>query len=172
MIPFFVYGSILIKKDKWLLFSLFCLFVFGFEYSTLFFLVPINIFFFFHFVCVFSVGYFSQYLLYMFTIPVDECELELMGNVTFVIFGSWFVSLPFWSVDELYDDFVSNNVVGTRYLPSPCWLIRFVVLWAVLPLRFDRVEAADVLLLFREHRREPLNTFLNELAEFWFGKKK
>lgn len=92
----------------------------------------------------------------MFTIPESECPLVLMGNVTFVILWS---SQPFGSVDELNDDFVSSNVVGTRYFPSPWWFALFDKLCAVLALRFDRVEAADVLLLFREHRREPLNIF-------------
>lgn len=102
------------------------------------------------------------YSIYMFTISDVECALELMGNVILVtVWSTWFASplpLPFVSIDELYVDFVSSNVDGTRYFPSP-WFDLYVKLCAVLPLRFDRVEAADVLLLFREHRREPLFLF-------------
>lgn len=108
----------------------------------------------------------STISIYMFTISDVECTLELMGNVILVtVWPTWFASplpLPFVSIDELYVDFVSSNVDGTRCFPSP-WFNLFVKLCAVLPLRFERVEAADVLLLFREHRREPLFYFkLNE----------
>lgn len=92
--------------------------------------------------------------IYMFTMPdVVECTLELMGNV--ILVTVWFASpLSLVSIDELYVDLVSSNVDGTRYFPSPCCNL-LDKLCAVLPLRFERVEAADVLLLFREHRREP-----------------
>lgn len=106
----------------------------------------------------------------MFTIPdVVECTLELMGNVILVtvVWSTWFVSpLSFVSIDELYVDFVSSKVDGTRYFPSP-WFNLLVRLCAVLPLRFERVEAADVLLLFREHRREPLFKICFFLSFYW-----
>lgn len=49
----------------------------------------------------------------------------------------------------------SMTVVGTRFLPS-WWCWWWLLLFCTkLPLRFERVDAADALLLLREPRREP-----------------
>lgn len=57
----------------------------------------------------------------------------------------------------------SMTVVGTRFLPSWwCWWWLFLFC-TKLPLRFERVDAADALLLFR---REPEYVELNFVSRF------
>lgn len=55
----------------------------------------------------------------------------------------------------------SMTVVGTRFLPSRwCWWW-LLLCCTKLPLRFERVDAADALLLLRDPRREPDNIELD-----------
>lgn len=82
-----------------------------------------------------------------------DVGLMLIGMIAEITWSSWLISFVMGSID------VVNDVIGfnadTRDLIWSWWWLPLLMLWPVLLLRFERVDAADVLLLLREPRREP-----------------